>query len=190
MLRHASSPGFWIAAVWIAWAVSWTLAGFWANRTTARPPSRRELPYRLITLAGVILLMPISDGDHQAWRTGVAAGSIGLAMVVAGVIFAWWARIHLGRLWSGNVTRKAEHRVVDTGPYRLVRHPIYTGLLTSVIGTAVARGDGLGFAGAALIILGTYIKARLEESFLRQQLGADAYDGYAAKTPMLVPGAR
>ena len=85
------------------------------------------------------------------------------------------------------MTRKSEHRIVDTGPYALVRHPIYTGLIVSVWATAALRGTPLSLIGAGLVALGFWIKARLEERFLRSELGPDAYDAYAAHTPMLMP---
>ncbi len=108
-------------------------------------------------------------------------------MTLGGYLFCWWARVHLGRLWSGTVTLKPDHRVVDTGPYRLVRHPIYTGLILSALATAAEKGTVLGFAGVALIVVGFWLKARLEEGFLRKELGPKAYDSYAARTPMLIP---
>ncbi len=121
------------------------------------------------------------------YQPGVVVGVGLVAVQVAGFAFCWWARLHLGRLWSGSVTRKEDHHVVDTGPYGLVRHPIYTGLDAAAIGLALASGQVRIMAGAALIILGCWIKARLEERFLREELGAAAYDAYAARVPMLVP---
>ncbi|TIX38846.1 MAG: isoprenylcysteine carboxylmethyltransferase family protein, partial [Mesorhizobium sp.] len=88
--------------------------------------------------------------------------------------------------WSGTVTAKAEHRVIDTGPYRLVRHPIYTGLLLAILATMAAKGTVWGVAGAILLTAGIVMKARLEERFLRGELGS-AYDDYARRVPMLVP---
>ena len=109
-------------------------------------------------------------------------------MVVAGFAFCWWARLHLGALWSGSVTRKSEHRIIDTGPYALVRHPIYTGLILSATATAALRGMISSLVGAVLVALGFWIKARLEERFLRSELGPAAYGAYASRTAMLVPG--
>jgi len=77
--------------------------------------------------------------------------------------------------------------VVDRGPYGIVRHPIYTGILLSVFATAAVKGTVLGLAGAAIITLGIWMKARLEERWLREQLGADAYDSYRRRVPMLLP---
>ena len=83
--------------------------------------------------------------------------------------------------------RKSDHHVVDTGPYGFVRHPIYTGIIAASIAVVVVRGSVFALAGAVLMTLGWYIKARLEERFLRQELGAADYDAYAARVPMLVP---
>ena len=102
-------------------------------------------------------------------------------------MFAWWARIHLGRLWSGTITRKENHHVVDSGPYALVRHPIYTGLIAAIAATAAAQATVTGLLGAALIAFGLWLKARVEEDFLTAELGADAYGAYRGRVPMLVP---
>jgi len=112
---------------------------------------------------------------------------VSAGIVLAGLVICWWARIHLGRLWSGAITRKAEHRVVDTGPYGLVRHPIYTGLLLAALGTAVAKGTVLGVAGAVVLALGMWLKARAEEAWLSKELGPDAYNEYRSRVPMLIP---
>jgi protein-S-isoprenylcysteine O-methyltransferase Ste14 len=109
------------------------------------------------------------------------------AITLAGCLFTWWARLHLGALWSGAITRKTDHRVVDTGPYRFVRHPIYTGIIVACYATAIAKGTTIALAGASIMLLGWYLKARLEEQFLRAELGANAYDAYASRVPMLLP---
>jgi hypothetical protein len=96
-------------------------------------------------------------------------------------------RIHLGRLWSDWLTKKAGHHVVDTGPYRLVRHPMYLGLIFAAFATAIEKGTSYALFGAAILTFGFYTKARREERFLRVELGEDAYDEYARKTAMLVP---
>ena len=89
-------------------------------------------------------------------------------------------------LWSGTITRKQDHRIVDTGPYALVRHPIYTGLLLAGFATAIARGRWEALIGAALFALGCWIKARQEERFLSEELGHE-YAAYRKRVPMLVP---
>jgi protein-S-isoprenylcysteine O-methyltransferase Ste14 len=110
-----------------------------------------------------------------------------VATTISGFAVAWWARITLGRLWSGSVTRKVDHEIISAGPYRMVRHPIYSGLLLSVAATAALRGTVAAVLGAAAIGIGLFVKARVEERFLRSELGRERYDGYARRVPMLVP---
>ncbi len=121
------------------------------------------------------------------WRTPDVVAWAMVAVAIAGFIFTGWARIHLGRLWSSSVSRKADHHIVDTGPYALVRHPIYTGIILASAATAAQRGTGQAWFGMGVMTLGWYIKARLEERFLRDELGAEAYDSYSLRVPMLVP---
>jgi protein-S-isoprenylcysteine O-methyltransferase Ste14 len=109
------------------------------------------------------------------------------ALTLAGFAFCWWARIHLGRLWSGHITRKEGHRIIDTGPYAFVRHPIYTGIILASFATAIEKGTAVALTGAAIMTIGWYIKARIEERFLREELGAADYDSYAHRVAMLVP---
>lgn len=187
---------------WWIWAVTWILASVWANRTVKRPPIGREVLYRILSTAGFVLLLLFAYKVHNGrytllpfpgvlgTRYWVAPLAVQWAMVgvaTLGFLFAWWARIHLGRLWSGRITRKEGHRIIDTGPYALVRHPIYTGILTAAIATAVALGSLHAILGAALLILAYWIKARQEERFLREELGPQDYDAYRKRVPMLVP---
>jgi protein-S-isoprenylcysteine O-methyltransferase Ste14 len=187
---------------WAIWAVTWIAAAAWANRTLKRPGIGQEWGYRILTLTGFVLLLGFfgryANGHLQA---GSLPGPLGARLwtlppnlawamvwlVAAGFLFAWWARIYLGRLWSGSITRKEGHRVVDTGPYRFVRHPIYTGLIAAGIATAAVNGTPRAVVGALCLIAGYWLKARIEERFLRGELGAEAYDAYARKTAMLIP---
>ncbi|TKB07117.1 MAG: isoprenylcysteine carboxylmethyltransferase family protein, partial [Mesorhizobium sp.] len=109
---------------------------------------------RAVLVVGTILLFIPAHGyagPLRLWTPNLAEAWICVALIAAGLAFAWWARLHLGRLWSGTVTAKAEHRVIDTGPYRLVRHPIYTGLLLAILATMAAKGTVWGVAGAILL---------------------------------------
>ena len=93
----------------------------------------------------------------------------------------------MGKLWSAFVTRKDEHRVIETGPYGIVRHPIYTGVILAAVTIAILKGNLYALVGAFLIVEGFWIKARLEERFLRNELGTEPYDSYRRRVPMLVP---
>ncbi len=186
-------PSVAFAVIWIAWIVSWLAASFWSARTEKRALTWDALIYRIAIVAGAILLMPWAARPLEAtrlWHVGDDGAYALAALTLAGLLFAWWARIHLGRLWSGSITRKEGHRVVDTGPYALVRHPIYTGLIFALLATAVAQATVSGLAGAALIAVGLWLKARAEERFLAAELGADAYGAYRRRVPMLIPGIR
>jgi protein-S-isoprenylcysteine O-methyltransferase Ste14 len=180
-----------IGYAWIAWVVSWWLAAVWSSPTVKRPAAGREIPYRIVVLVGIALLAGLYPhrfySEIVLWRTGVTLGWAMVALAVAGFLFMWWARIYLGKLWSASVQLKTDHRIVDTGPYGVVRHPIYTGIIVAGFASAILRGTVAGFLGAFLMTISWYIKARVEERFLREQLGPDTYDAYAKRVPMLVP---
>lgn len=197
-------PDFAISMAWLAWLLSWWVASAWRKRAVKRPPQVQEFLHLTPTVIGVWMMFsthaPFADPSSQVfagrlqvlrpiqlWSTPMEAGWACFGLAAVGFLFCWWARVHLGQLWSGNITLKSDHRVVDTGPYRLVRHPIYTGLILSALATALEKATILALAGVALITFGFWLKARFEEGFLRAQLGREAYDAYAAKTPMLVP---
>jgi protein-S-isoprenylcysteine O-methyltransferase Ste14 len=185
------TPDRMILALWIVWLASWVVAAFWSNRTEKRGSIGAEIAYRILFWASTTLLLaPFSDlryAQVRFWRLNAALKWMLVALTAAGFLFAWWARIHLGRLWSDWLTKKAGHRVVDTGPYRLVRHPIYLSLIFAAFATAVEKGTSYALVGAAMLTFGFYTRARREERFLRVELGEDAYDAYARKTAMLVP---
>jgi protein-S-isoprenylcysteine O-methyltransferase Ste14 len=176
--------------IWIVWLVSWVLASFWSARTKAQVGSAEAWMYRAPQIVGGILLVPYTGtmlGEPQIWHVGYG-GAVVLALVmVAGLAFTWWARIYLGRLWSSAITRKEDHTVVDSGPYAVVRHPIYTGIIIALVATAAVEGRLSAVVGAALIIVSFWLKARSEERFLAAELSADAYSAYRRRVPMLVP---
>ena len=181
-----------ILVLWVAWLASWGVAAFWSNRTEKRGGIVAEIAFRILFWASAtFLLAPFSDQHYaqvQFWRLDNAALKwILVALIAAGFLFVWWARIHLGRLWSDWLTKKAGHHVVDTGPYRLVRHPINSGLIFAAFATAIEKGTSFALFGAAILTFAFYTRARREERFLRLELGEGAYNAYARKTAMLVP---
>jgi protein-S-isoprenylcysteine O-methyltransferase Ste14 len=183
-------PSAIFALIWIAWVVSWMVAAFWSNRTEKRLVTWETWRYGAIIVVGAFLLSHVTPRllhEERLWHVGYAGAYALAALTLAGILFAWWARIHLGRLWSGTITRKEDHRVVDSGPYALVRHPIYTGLIVALFATAAAQATVTSFLGAGLIAFGLWLKARMEERFLSAELGADAYGAYRRRVPMLVP---
>ena len=183
------SPGLLFRLTWGLWALSWAAAALWSAPTVKRPAPNASLLYRVVIVLGVILLLSrTSEWLHteRLWHVGYG-GALALdALTIPCFLFVWWARLHLGKLWSGSVTRKEGHHVVDTGPYALVRHPIYTGLLGATLVTAVAEATIPALLAFVAITVGFCLKARLEEDFLRRELGG-AYDAYRRRVPMLLP---
>jgi protein-S-isoprenylcysteine O-methyltransferase Ste14 len=193
-----------IIITWFIWIVTWSAAASWSAQTVKRVRRSGEMLYRVLTQAGMLLLLlpPVLKqasgrrkitGDwlgivaQRFWVPPLAIGWTMVGVAIAAFLFCWWARIYLGRLWSSEVTRKEGHVVVDKGPYGIVRHPIYTGILGAAVATAVVLATLPAILGAVCMIVGYWVKARLEERFLRGELGADAYDSYRSRVPMLVP---
>jgi protein-S-isoprenylcysteine O-methyltransferase Ste14 len=176
-------------ALWLVWLICWLVAAFSSDRSVKAPAGTNQLGYRALAAIGALLLFGRRDPTREIllWHAPSIVGWTMVAAVLAGLLFTAWARIHLGRLWSGNVARKAEHHLVDTGPYGIVRHPIYTGIMLASMAMAVIRGTAAAWLGVAIMTLGWYVKARMEEAFLREQLGAEDYDRYASRIPMLIP---
>ena len=112
--------------------------------------------------------------------------TIGAALCIIGLIFTLWARYTLAGNWSGNVTFKENHELIRTGPYQIVRHPIYTGLLASLVGTVLLQGEVRSFLGFAIILFALYRKAKREEKFLSEEFG-DGFAEHAKHTGMFLP---
>jgi protein-S-isoprenylcysteine O-methyltransferase Ste14 len=185
-----SRPSAILEVIWVIWLCSWVAASFWSGRTQKRIATLETWTYRAAMIVGGILLVPLTPrllGEKQIWQVGYGGALVLAAVMLVGLLFTWWARIHLGRLWSSVISRKEDHRIIDTGPYGMVRHPIYTGLILALLATAPAEGTVTALIGAALIIFGIWLKASSEERFLMAELGPDLYGSYCRRVPMLVP---
>jgi protein-S-isoprenylcysteine O-methyltransferase Ste14 len=185
-----TGPALLFAVIWLGWLISWMVAALWSDRAAKRLLTSEVLVYRILFGAGVLLSLPLTARHldvRRIWHVGYTDAYLLAGVTLAGILFAWWARIHLGRLWSSGVTRKANHHVVDTGPYSLVRHPIYTGLLAAALATTIAQATATAIGGWILIVLGIWIKARAEERFLVTELEPEAYASYRLRVPMLLP---
>ena len=176
--------------IWIAWVVSWIAASFWSGPTAKRASTYETWIYRTIIFAGALLIAPWTApvlGERRIWQIGDYGAYALVAVMLVGLALTWWARIQLGRLWSSAITRKEEHRLIETGAYALVRHPIYTGIITALFATAAIEATLLALLGAVLITSGLWVKARAEERFLLSELGPDVYESYRRRVPMLIP---
>lgn len=186
------SASAFIAVFWMVWLFTWILAAGWSARTASHHDLGAESPSRVLTLAAVVMILasywPLQG--TMLWRASPAIGWAMAGLVVLGLGFTWAARLHLGPLWSSTSAPSEDHRVVDTGPYGVVRHPVYAGLLLAVGATAVESGRVEAMAGVLLLVAAISLRAKLEERFLRRDLGDDAYAGYRRRVPMLIPFAK
>ena len=186
----ATWPTQLIALIWVAWLLSWAAGSFFSARTEKHVRTWDSRAYRIPILIGAVLLTPWTArilGEQPLYHLGSTGVYVLAALTLAGTLFTWWARIHLGRFWANAITRKEGHRVIDTGPYGLVRHPIYTGLIGAMLATGLAVATVSAMLGVFGIAFGLWQKARMEEGFLSTELGADAYEPYRRRVPMLVP---
>jgi protein-S-isoprenylcysteine O-methyltransferase Ste14 len=176
--------------VWIAFILYWRIKAADTKTSQRLEPATPQI-LRAVTFLIVIVVLsttriPLPWLYRQLWPSGLLSFWIGAAVTVVGLLFAIWARQHLGSNWSQAVTVKQDHELITSGPYALVRHPIYTGILTGFLGTAIALSQMRGVIGFVLIFLVLWSKLRKEEEWMRSQFG-EAYATYAHKTAALVP---
>lgn len=180
--------------------LSWLLViGYWAwSARNAKPAERREswstqlVAYWLPLAAAFVLLGPGEWFGHGLLREqfvphSAPVNALALATCIAGAAIAIWSRYLLGSNWSGVVELKAGHELVEAGPYRFVRHPIYSGLLLLFLGNALHVGDWRGLLAVAIVFASFWRKLRLEEAWLGERFGP-AWQAYAQRTRALVPG--
>jgi protein-S-isoprenylcysteine O-methyltransferase Ste14 len=179
-----------INALWILLGLYWLISSLKLKKIKQRATWRQRLRYGLPLLAAFFLLA--RPEARYGWlgarfvpaTPGVAW--LGVLLTAAGVAVALWARWHLGSNWSGVVTLKEGHELIRTGPYRAIRHPIYTGILLGLLGTAMAMGEVRGLLAVAIAWLSFYVKARREESFLIHEFG-EKFEAHAKQTGMFLP---
>ncbi len=171
------------AVGWAAFWFYWLVAAFFTKRS--RVPWSRELRIRALIVVIAILLVRLGAFRGHGVHTDPWREALGLVLFGLGLAFAIWARVHIGRDWGTPMTQKDEPELVTSGPYRLVRHPIYSGILLANIGTAVALSWWWLIPGALAGIYFIY-SATVEESYLAEQF-PDSYPAYRRSTKMLVP---
>jgi protein-S-isoprenylcysteine O-methyltransferase Ste14 len=178
--------------IWIAFFLYWRIRAAHTKTTQRLEPLAPRILRSVLCLIAIALLLipptyvPLPWLYHQLWPTGLLPFWLGAVINVAGLLFAIWARVHLGRNWSSSVTIKQGHELITTGPYAVVRHPIYTGILIGFLGMAIAIAQVRGFIVVALFFLAFWLKLRREEQFMHSQFG-EVYATYAHHTSALVP---
>ncbi|MCL5005518.1 MAG: isoprenylcysteine carboxylmethyltransferase family protein [Acidobacteria bacterium] len=177
-----------VLSLWLVFVVVW-VAGAFATKPTARRQSRgSRLRHRALGLLAVAVMFT----KYFQWlaRPFYPASSVvaytGLVLTAAGIGFAVWARFSLGENWSGIVTVKQNHTLVRQGPYEIVRHPIYSGILLGLLGTALADREWRTLVAAGLLALMLVSKSRLEERFMTEEFG-DEYREYQRRVKGLIP---
>jgi protein-S-isoprenylcysteine O-methyltransferase Ste14 len=170
-----------VAAVWIVFWVYWLAAALGAKQNTG---GWRVRLYGLTVALPVVIILRVLGGGSLAIHSLEVAG-VGAGCLAAGLGIAVWARLHLGRNWGMPMSQKADPELITSGPYRLIRHPIYSGLLLAMIGTTLVRNlIGLTF----VLVAGAFFlhSARVEERTLATTFPS-AYPAYRSATKMLIP---
>jgi protein-S-isoprenylcysteine O-methyltransferase Ste14 len=169
-------PAYAIDLPWLILILYWFLASLRVNEIEWNEPPGEKFLRIAATLAAFVLLY---SGDRRfgvlnrrflPWHDWIF--DVGAALTWAGVAFAIWARHDIGRYWSAGVALKAGHQLIRTGPYARIRHPIYTGMLLALAGTALAIGRYRGIVAFAIILTGFIWKSKREEALLAGQFGA------------------
>ena len=171
------------AVGWGAFWLYWLVAAFSMKR--GRVPWSRELRIRALIVVIVVILVRFGVFRGHGLNTDPWRASLGLALFALGLGLAIWARVHIGRNWGTPMTQKDEPELVTSGPYHMIRHPIYSGILVAGLGSAVALSwiwlIAVGLGGVYFLY-----SATVEERFLAEQF-PDTYPGYKRSTKMLLP---
>jgi protein-S-isoprenylcysteine O-methyltransferase Ste14 len=179
-----------ISGCWLVFVAVWVLAALSTKRVVYRETRAQRLRHWVWLMIAYFLLLygprfpyPLNLRivPHVATTAWAAA-----VLCVIGLVFALWARVTLGRNWSGVVTLKEGHELVERGPYRFVRHPIYTGILTMFFATALAQGHLSGFVGTLLMFGSFWIKLRDEEKLMLLQF-PERYADYRRRAKRIIP---
>ena len=184
------SIGMWLAGgVWLGFIVFWNLTAGRRQRISRKSEESgqsRALHQNLLNLGLLLLFVPIPGLRWRYLSPNPWHVPAGLGIMAAATLLHIWARAHLGRNWSSEVMIQNGHELVRTGPYRIVRHPIYTAILGLAIGTAVVSGRGLSLLGALVFAFAYVRKLRIEEDALGEEFGT-AWEDYRRRSWALVP---
>ena len=180
----------WTGLVWIAFVAVWLVGALTTKRNVQRQSAASRLSQIAIVGIGAYLIFatdtPLPWFDTSLFQVTGAIALAGFAATLSGLGFSIWARLALGGNWSGSVTLKEHHTLVRNGPYRIVRHPIYTGLLLALIGAFLERGQARGIIGVAICGTGFWLKTLTEERFMVQRFGEE-YRQYQHEVKALAP---
>ena len=181
---------FAIPALWVAWILYWWVASRGANPTQRRESALSRAAHIVpLTIAAWLLAagrVPFAVLNEPIFPRTLGLYAVGVAITALGLAFSVWARVHIGDNWSATVTIKKDHRLVRDGPYRYVRHPIYTGILLGFVGSAIARDEWRAVLAIVIAFAALWRKLRLEEQWLTETFG-DEYRRYREQVRALIP---
>jgi protein-S-isoprenylcysteine O-methyltransferase Ste14 len=180
-----------VGSLWLVWALYWLASAANVKATQRRESfASRSTHLAAMVLAAVLLSAPAIPNVPILYEPMVPPGAItalpGCMLLLTGLAFSAWARAHLGRNWSGRVTLKEDHELIRSGPYAIVRHPIYTGLLVAIAGTALVLSEWRGLLAVLVMAVSYWRKLRIEEQLLCGTFG-DSYRRYSEHTAALIP---
>jgi protein-S-isoprenylcysteine O-methyltransferase Ste14 len=174
---------------WLAIGVVWLRGYFTSKKTSGLPKLALQIPTSVLLMVGIALLFSPAHSPLSLQITPPVAtvGIIGLVLDLAGVGLAIWARMALGDNWSGMVMAiKQGHELVQSGPYAVVRHPIYAGFLLAMAGTALTIGTLSSYLGVAAGLVALMIRVSIEENLMSEQF-REAHEAYRRNTSKLIP---
>ncbi|MGB7556055.1 MAG: isoprenylcysteine carboxylmethyltransferase family protein [Candidatus Korobacteraceae bacterium] len=179
--------------LWVAFFVLWVVWAVRTKTTLTRESIGSRFSYMIATVAAFSAMfsgdVPLGWMHIRIIPRAPWIEWLGIAITVGGMAFAIWARAYLGSNWSSDVTVKVDHQLIRSGPYRWVRHPIYSGIILAMIGTALNRRQLRGFVAVVLLWIGFTIKSRIEERFMAATFGPE-YEQYKSSTGAMVPRLR
>lgn len=178
-----------VTLIWQAIAVLWIITAAF-DRTTPQPRAERSVPnysHYLLLLPAALLLFYPQIPLASLGRTLFQSNTLGLSLVLAGAAFTGLARLALGANWSARPRIRVGHTLSTSGPYSVVRHPIYTGILLALLGTALILGEIRGYIAVIVAFIAFLIKSRAEDRLLAERFGPDFAD-YRRRTKALIPG--
>ena len=189
-MHEAMTWHYLIEIPWIVFVVYWALGALKTGRTVRTESFVSRYGILFTQILGFVLLFSGEAGigllGHKVLPRTYVLGFTGVALTWVGIGLALWARWHLGQYWSARITIKEDHKLIRTGPYARLRHPIYSGLDLAAIGSAIAIDRWRCVVGVCLIILAHSIKAKREEAMLSAQFGAD-FQEHCRLTGFLLP---
>jgi protein-S-isoprenylcysteine O-methyltransferase Ste14 len=182
-------PTLLIGALWLVWLTYWFIAAFRTKPTREREAAWSRMLFLILLLLVAVLLA--GRRWHSVLNLRVIGGGwmrywIAVGLVVLGLGFSVWARVVLAGNWSGWVTVKEGHELIQSGPYGHIRHPIYTGVLVAILGSGLAAGQMRGLAAFAIAFIAFWLKSRTEERVMQREFG-ERYAAYRAASWALIP---